>query len=140
MNDSVNQKIDLKTLVVDDHLSMRRMIMDYLADLGFTNIASASNGDEATKELTENVFDVVFLDWNMPGKTGYMLLQQCRQDTKYDNSAFVMVTAESHDRKVIEALKAGANSYIIKPFSREHFEKVVKSVLLWRRNRLERKS
>lgn len=129
---------ELKTLVVDDHLSMRKMVEDYLREFGFSHIDHAGEGDEATQKLTEKVYDIVFLDWNMPGKTGYALLQQCRQDKRYDHSAFIMVTAESHDRRVIEALKAGANSYIIKPFSKEHFNKVLKSVLVWRNNKIER--
>lgn len=133
-----NNVAELKTLVVDDHLSMRKMVEDYLREFGFSHIDHAGDGDEATQKLTEKVYDIAFLDWNMPGKTGYALLQQCRQDKRYDNSAFIMVTAESHDRRVIEALKAGANSYIIKPFSKEHFNKVLKSVLVWRNNKIER--
>ena len=122
---------NLKALVVDDHLVIRRLIEQYLRNIGFENIDVVATGQEASDKLSANGYDIVFLDWNMPGKSGYAVLQECRQEDRFDNVAFVMVTAESHERYVIEALKAGANSYITKPFSQKSFDEKVRKVLTW---------
>ncbi len=127
---------NLAALVVDDHLVTCKLVSGHLKGMGIEAVDTASNSQEASEKLGQKEYNIVFLDWNMPGKSGFNLLQEFRQNRQYDPVAFVMVTAEWQERYAIEALKAGANSYITKPFSREDFEEKVTQVLAW----IERKS
>lgn len=120
---------DLKALVVDDHIIIRRDLEQFLRNMGCTHVDQAPNVAEAQAKMAAARYNIVFLDWNMPGKSGFSLLQQCRANKAYDDVAFVIVSAESEDRYIIEALRAGATSYIVKPVSaatlQEHLAKVV---------------
>ncbi|MCC7037425.1 MAG: response regulator [Alphaproteobacteria bacterium] len=128
---------DLKALVVDDHMIVRCDIERHIKTLGITHIDQAANVAEAMTKLGSADYNVVFLDWNMPGRSGYNMLEQCRGETKYDNTAFVIVSAESEDRYIIEALKAGATSYIVKPVSENILREHVTRVVAWINERME---
>ena len=122
---------DLRVLVVDDNLVVRKLIEVQLTNLGFTSVDVASNSQEAQDKIAASNYDIVFLDWNMPGKSGYALMQEYREDRKFDHIAFVMVTAESQERYVREAVKAGATLYITKPISPVTFKEKVEKVIAW---------
>lgn len=122
---------DLRALVVDDHMVVRCDIERHLKSLGVAHVDQASNVAEATQRMADAEYSVIFLDWNMPGRSGYNLLQQCRQDNKYDTVAFVIVSAESEERYIIEALKAGATSYIVKPVGESVLKDHVHRVVTW---------
>ncbi len=122
---------ELRVLVVDDNLVVRKLIEVQLTNLGFTGVDVASNSQEAQDKIAASNYDIVFLDWNMPGKSGYALMQEYREDRKYDHIAFVMVTAESQERYVREAVKAGATLYITKPISPVTFKEKVEKVVAW---------
>jgi two-component system phosphate regulon response regulator PhoB len=126
---------ETRVLVVDDNVVVRKLIENNLAVMGFKTIDSASNSQEAQDKIAQAAYDIVFLDWNMPGKSGYALMQEYREDRKYDRIAFVMVTAESQERYMREALKAGATSYITKPIAPATFQDKVGKVLAWLGNR-----
>jgi two-component system, chemotaxis family, chemotaxis protein CheY len=131
---------ELRVLVVDDNVVVRKLIELNLANMGFKTIDVASNSNEAQDKIAAQPYDIVFLDWNMPGKSGYALMQEYREDRKYDGMAFVMVTAESQERYVREAVKAGATSYITKPITPATFNEKVGKVLAWLGNRAAPKS
>lgn len=131
---------DFKALVTDDHMVIRQIVSQHLRDMGVTDIDTASDSDDAQKKIAEKQYDLVFLDWHMPGKSGYNLMREYREDRCYDHIAFIMVTAESHEKSVIEALKAGATSYIIKPVSRDEFQRKVSKVMEWLKSRPGRKA
>jgi len=95
------------------------------------HIDIAANCDEALDKLEFHKYDIIFFDWNLPGKSGYAQMQELREKREYDNMAIVMVTAESEERHVIEALKAGATAYIVKPVARETFDKNLQKVVSW---------
>ena len=126
---------DLRVLVVDDNVVVRKLIEVNLANMGFKAIEGANNSQEAQDKIAATPYDIVFLDWNMPGKSGYALMQEYREDRKYDGMAFVMVTAESQERYMREAVKAGATSYITKPITPATFAEKVGKVLAWLGNR-----
>jgi DNA-binding NarL/FixJ family response regulator len=129
------QPVELKALIVDDHMIARASMEGLLKKLGITQIDQAANVQEATGRMAENAYNVVFLDWNMPGRSGYNLLQQCRQDSAYDRVAFVIVSSESEERYIIEALKAGSTSYIVKPVSESVLKDHVNRVMTWIKQR-----
>ena len=122
---------DIRVLVVDDNFVVRKLIEANLAKMGFKQVDAASNSSEAQEKIAAGPYHIVFLDWNMPGKSGYALMQEYREDRQYDGIAFVMVTAESQERYMREALKAGASSYITKPITPATFEEKVNKVLSW---------
>ncbi|MBL8713147.1 MAG: response regulator [Alphaproteobacteria bacterium] len=128
----------LAVLVVDDHMIIRQVVEQNLKNMGFTDIDTAGSATEAAERMAARNYDIIFIDWIMPGKSGYALMQECRQERKFDDVAFVMVTSESDERHMIEALKAGATSYIIKPVLSNVFSDKVKKVLDWLGKRVEK--
>ena len=118
-------------LVVDDNAAMVRIVMHSLKRMGFVSIDTASDGAEANQKMNEKVYDIVFLDWNMPNLDGCSVIRDQRKNPAYNDSALVMVTAESQPKHLIEALKAGATLYIIKPFTETHFIERASYVVAW---------
>lgn len=109
----------IKVLVVDDFPTMRRIVKNLLKQLGFENIEEAENGEDAFRKLKSGDFGLVVSDWNMPVMEGIELLKKVRNDPQLKDIPFLMVTAEAEKEKVIEAIKAGVDNYIVKPFTGE---------------------
>jgi len=121
---------DIRILVVDDMSTMRRIIKTILNQLGYNNIEEAENGKQALGKLKKEKFDFVITDWNMPEMDGLELVKQIRSDDDLKSLPVLMVTAEAKKENVMEALKAGVNNYIVKPFTpevlKEKMEKIFK--------------
>ena len=121
---------DIRVLVVDDMSTMRRIIKTILNQLGYSNIEEAENGKQALGKLKKEKFDFVITDWNMPEMDGLELVKQIRSDDDLKSIPVLMVTAEAKKENVMEALKAGVNNYIVKPFTpevlKEKMEKIFK--------------
>ena len=111
--------LNMKVLVVDDFATMRRIVRNILKQIGFTNIIEADDGKSALKELKKDRCDLILCDWNMPEMPGIDLLNTIRSDEKLKDIPFVMVTAEAQKDNIVEAVKAGVSSYIVKPFTAE---------------------
>lgn len=109
----------IKVLVVDDFPTMRRIIKNLLKQIGFENIDEAENGEDALRKLKGGDYGLVVSDWNMPVMEGIELLRNVRSDPQLKEIPFLMVTAEAEKEKVIEAIKAGVDNYIVKPFTGE---------------------
>lgn len=109
----------IKVLVVDDFPTMRRIVKNLLKQLGFENIDEADDGVNALAKLKNGGFGLVVSDWNMPNMEGIDLLRAVRQEPAVKDIPFLMVTAEAEKEKVIEAIKAGVDNYIVKPFTAE---------------------
>jgi len=117
-------------LVVDDYVTMLRILRNFLKQLNFTNIHEASDGAQALVELRSGPeFGLIVSDWNMEPMTGIELLREVRADEKLKHIPFVMVTAESKTENVIVAKKAGVSNYIVKPFNAETLKGKLTSVL-----------
>jgi len=108
---------DLKILIVDDFVTMRRIIKNLLRDAGFTNCIEAENGCCALQLLKSSHFDLVITDWNMPQMSGLELLQNIRKNPAWLRLPVLMVTAEAKREQIIMAMKAGVNGYVVKPFT-----------------------
>jgi two-component system chemotaxis response regulator CheY len=117
-------------LVVDDFPTMRKIVKQVLRQLGYNNIAEAENGQLGLDYLRSSHKPVEFIvsDWNMPVMTGIELLKSVRADPKLKHTPFLMITAEAEKENIIEAVKSGVNSYIVKPFNagtmKEKMEKI----------------
>lgn len=104
----------MKALVVDDSAVMRKVLIGALARANITDTAQASDGMEAVEAVMNEEFGLVLMDWNMPNMLGIDAVREIRAKGK--TVPIIMVTTEAEKSRVIEALKAGANNYIIKPF------------------------
>jgi len=110
---------NIKIMIVDDFATMRKVIRNLLKKSGYENIVEAEDGAVALKELKSQKIDFVVSDWNMPNMTGIELLVAVRADADLSKTPFLMVTAESLPDNVVQAVKAGVDDYIVKPFTAE---------------------
>ena len=108
---------NLKFLIVDDFSTMRRIVRNSLKELGYTDVDEAEDGVAAFNKLRNTHFDFVVSDWNMPNMSGIELLKAIRADANLKNLPVLMVTAEAKKENIIEAEEAGANGYVLKPFT-----------------------
>lgn len=106
----------MRIMLVDDSKVMRQIQRRTLEKLGFADIIEAGDGVEALRNMQQSPKpDVVILDWNMPRLDGLGTLQKIRESDK--NTVVVMCTTEAEKPRIIEAVKAGVNNYIVKPFT-----------------------
>ncbi len=104
-----------KALIVDDSSTIRAIVADALRDVGATHVTEAHDGQQALDLFDENEFDLIVLDWCMPGMSGLDLLKTIRQ--RGSDVPVLMVTAIGTQREqVIEAVQAGVSDYLLKPF------------------------
>lgn len=106
-------------LVIDDSKAIRLILSQILKEVGF-DVIDASNGVVALEVLKESgKVDLALVDWNMPEMNGYEFVIEVRKDSSYDDMRLMMVTTETEMSQVIKALEAGANEYVMKPFTKE---------------------
>jgi two-component system chemotaxis response regulator CheY len=121
--------MNMSILIVDDYKTMLRIIENLLKQLGFKNVAQATDGSMALRMLRESHYGLVISDWNMEPMTGLQLLKEVRADEKLKGTPFIMVTAESKVENVAAAKEAGVNNYIVKPFNAETLKQKISAVL-----------
>lgn len=118
----------IKVLIVDDQASIRQVLANSMAEIGFTNIAQRKDGKEALEYLDQNPTHLVISDFNMPVMDGLALLRAVRSNPKIQKVAFIILTGEASKDLVQEAVKAGVNNFLAKPYTvaklREVLEKV----------------
>ena len=108
-----------RALVVDDSKAMRRIIQQTLKELGF-DVVQAANGQEGLSTLAvDSAFDLAMVDWNMPELNGFEFLQKVRENPAYNDIKILMCTTETEFDQMLKALDAGANEYLMKPFTKE---------------------
>lgn len=130
----MNNYAELRFLIVDDMLTMRKIIAQQLKTCGALSISEANDGTTAwevmEKAAKENQpIQFVVCDWNMPQMKGIDLLKKCRQNPIYKDVGFLLVTAESESTQVKEAIVAGVDNYVVKPFTPQHFQEKMASVM-----------
>jgi two-component system, chemotaxis family, chemotaxis protein CheY len=115
----------MRALIIDDSKAMRSILGKMLRELKFETV-EASNGREALDKLRESgKVDIALVDWNMPEMNGYDFIRAVRAEQLYDGVTLMMVTTENEADNVVRALAAGANEYVMKPFTPEViFEKL----------------
>ncbi|MEN6492837.1 MAG: response regulator [Thermoguttaceae bacterium] len=114
-----------RILVADDDDLMRTFIVLNLETIGVKEVVEATNGLQAWSLVKQHDFDLVLIDWHMPGKSGLEIIRQIRS---HDSEVpILMVTAEAVRGQVLEALQSGATDYLVKPFEADKLRaKVVK--------------
>lgn len=119
-----------RVLVVDDMLTMRKIVSKVLKELGFTDITEAADGALAWEAVTtaSQPIGLIISDWNMPNATGLDLLKRVRADQRFKKTPFILVTAEAEQHQIMDAVKAGVDQYVVKPFDKEGLESKLKLV------------
>lgn len=119
-----------RILIVDDSMTTRRILKKYLADEGFTNTDEAPDGEAAWAKLrvSRPKFSIVFADWHMPVLNGLELLKKIRGNDELKSLPFIMTTGERKKEEVEKAIRAGATSYIVKPFEPQTVYDVLKKI------------
>ncbi len=118
----------MKVLVVDDFATMRKIVRTILKQIGFENIMEAEDGNAALRLVKSEPVGLVVTDWNMPNMTGLDLLKAIRQDPQTANLPVLMVTAEGLKENVMDAVKAGVNNYVVKPFTAEVLQEKLETI------------
>lgn len=120
---------NMKILIVDDFPTMRRIVRNLLKELGYSNVDEAEDGAAGLARLRGGGFDFVITDWNMPNLDGLAMLQQIRADATLSHLPVLMVTAESKKENIIAAAQAGANGYVVKPFTAATLDEKLTKIL-----------
>jgi two-component system, chemotaxis family, chemotaxis protein CheY len=109
----------VQALVIDDSRAVRIIIGNILRELGMT-VLEAANGAEALERMAQNPdIALMLVDWNMPLMNGFDFIRAVRADRGYDAVRILMVTSEAQSEQVCRALAAGANEYLMKPFTKD---------------------
>ncbi|MCC7013461.1 MAG: response regulator [Planctomycetes bacterium] len=109
----------MRALVVDDSAVIRTVLTRILTNLGF-EVIQASHGKDALDKLKGVPLpDIALVDWNMPEMNGYEFIRSVRESAEYRDMPLMMVTTETEMEQVVKALAAGANEYLMKPFTPE---------------------
>jgi len=119
----------MKVLIVDDSGVMRRVLGRELVAVGFQqeNLSEAADGEESLKMVAENTYDLITMDWNMPNLLGIDAVREMR--ARGITTPILMVTTEAEKSNVVTAIQAGANNYLIKPFTKDDLQDKVKQLL-----------
>lgn len=119
---------NISILIVDDFPTMRRIVRSLLKELGFTNVEEAEDGQQGLDKLRGGDFKFVVSDWNMPNLDGLEMLKTIRADSNLKHLPVLMVTAEAKKENIIAAAQAGANGYVVKPFTAATLEEKLNKI------------
>lgn len=124
----------LKFLVVDDSVTMRRIVANSLKTIGHDLFVEAGDGREALAKLsTDDTINFVITDWNMPDVSGLELVKAIRSNDKFGTIPILMVTTRGLKEDIVEALQAKVNNYVVKPFTpqilKEKIEQIISSAV-----------
>lgn len=119
----------MRILVVDDSSTMRRIIINTLNKLGHTEVREAGNGREGLDQLAAAPVDIVITDWNMPEMSGVEFARAVRSNDATKAVPILMVTTNAAEGDIVEALKAGVNNYVVKPFTPATIKDKIEAVL-----------
>jgi two-component system, chemotaxis family, chemotaxis protein CheY len=120
---------ELKILAVDDSPTMRRIIINTLKRAGYTDVVEATDGKDAIAKLKVEPINFVITDWNMPEMDGLEFVAAVRASEKHRHLPILMVTTRSVKDDIMQALKAGVNNYIVKPFTPDTLKQKIEQIL-----------
>lgn len=109
----------MRALIIDDSRAMRTILGGILRTIGF-EVMHAANGEEGLQQLdAAGAIDLAVVDWNMPVMDGLQFLRSVRSRAEFDAVRLMMVTTETDVGRMSEAMREGANEYVMKPFNRD---------------------
>lgn len=119
----------MKILLVDDSPTMRRILQNSLKHLGYEDISEAENGRDALSMLHADQYNFIVTDWNMPEMDGLTFVKTLKEESEFAAIPILMVTTRSQQEDVIEAMRAGVNNYVIKPFTPQVLKQKIDAIL-----------
>lgn len=114
-----------KILIIDDDLMTLASLEAILNELGFTDVVTADDSGQALRLLLVHQFDLLLVDWMLPGLSGLELVKRVRMGVKHAEVPIIMVTGQNDKEQVQEAAAAGINGYVLKPPSKETLAKAL---------------
>jgi len=121
---------DLKFLVVDDSVTMRRIMVNSLNKLGYSDVIEASDGKDALAKLySEPGINFIITDWNMPNMDGLTFVRSLKEDSNLAKIPILMVTTRSLKDDILDAMKSGVDNYIVKPFTPQTLSDKIDAIL-----------
>lgn len=121
---------NLFILIVDDSPTMRRIIKNTLERLGHRESVEAGNGKEALQQLREHPVNFIITDWNMPEMNGLEFVTELRATPEFEKLPVLMITTRGMKDDVLQAVQAGVNNYVVKPFTPETLEQKMNKLLV----------
>jgi two-component system, chemotaxis family, chemotaxis protein CheY len=122
--------MSIKFLIVDDSVTMRRIVVNSLRNLGYASFVEANDGREALEKLSvDHDINFVITDWNMPVVSGLELVKSIRSSAAMEKLPVLMVTTRGVKEDIIEALQARVNNYIVKPFTPVVLKEKIEQIL-----------
>lgn len=118
----------LKILTIDDSTTMRRIIINTLSRIGYKDVVQADHGKSGLAKLDEGGVDLIITDWNMPEMDGLEFVKRVRAGD-YKDVPILMVTTNAAKEDIVEALQAGVNNYVVKPFTPETLKEKIELLL-----------
>ncbi len=124
---------NMKTIVIDDMMTMRKIITKMLKQIGFTNVSEADDGATAWPMIQQaqesgEPFEFIVSDWNMPKMSGLDLLIKVRGTEGIKDTPFLMVTAEAEQSNVVKVVQAGVSNFVVKPFKPETLQEKIEKI------------
>ncbi|UCE60020.1 MAG: response regulator [Phycisphaerales bacterium] len=117
----------MKILLVDDSRTIRNIQKNVLKQLGHTDVLEAEDGVQALSIFKEQAPALILIDWNMPNMDGITLVRKIREINT--SVPLIMCTTEAEKTRILEAVKAGVNNYIVKPFTVESLGEKIEQTL-----------
>ena len=119
----------MKILVIDDSATMRRIIKSHLATMGFEAIVEARDGESALAKLASEAIDLVITDWAMPTMSGPDLVRAIRSSPTHGKLPVLMITGIAQKEDIVQAIEAGVNGYIVKPFTPQTLKEKIQELM-----------
>ncbi len=119
----------MKILVVDDSSTMRRIIINTLNKIGYSDYAEAANGREGVEKLAAVPIDMIITDWNMPEMSGVEFIRAVRANDQTKHLPVIMVTTNAAQEDIVQALDAGVNNYVVKPFTPDTIKERIQAAI-----------
>lgn len=119
----------MKIITVDDSATMRRIIKNSLKAIGYDDVVEADNGQTGLAKIQSDGVEFVITDWSMPVMTGLELVHAIRSHATLKSLPILMVTAVGQKEEIVQAISAGVNGYVVKPFEPETLHAKMNQVL-----------
>lgn len=119
----------LKVMVIDDQLTMRSLVRASLQQIGVNDVREYPGGANALEDMKSNVPNIVISDYNMPGMDGLEFLRAIRAKPEYKSTVFILLTGRADRDLVVQAVKLGANNYLVKPFTAAVLKQKIEQVV-----------
>ena len=119
----------MKILVVDDSSTMRRIIINTLNKIGYSDYTEAANGREGVEKLAAVPIDMIITDWNMPEMSGVEFIRAVRANDQTKHLPVIMVTTTAAQEDIVQALDACVNNYVVKPFTPDTIKERIQAAI-----------